>query len=68
MKAWLYQVQKKLDELTFNGEFYVQKTDDIDAVRYQYGEGCLSDQLLGQFLAFEAGMGYLLPEEHVKKH
>lgn len=58
---------KKLDELTFNGEFYVQKTDDIDAVRYQYGEGCLSDQLLGQFLAFEAGMGYLLPEEHVKK-
>ena len=39
----------------------------IHILRYQYGEGCLSDQILGQFLAFEAGMGYLLPEDHVKK-
>ncbi len=58
---------EKLYKLSFNGEYYVQKTEDVNAVRYQYGDGCLSDQLLGQFLAFEAGMDYILPEESVKK-
>ncbi len=33
--------------------------------KYQYGEGCLSDQLLGQYLAFVTGLGYLLPQKHV---
>lgn len=28
--------------------------------KYQYGDGCLSDQLLGQYLAFISGLGYLL--------
>jgi uncharacterized protein (DUF608 family) len=28
--------------------------------KYQYGSGCLSDQLLGQYLAFVSGMGYLM--------
>ncbi|MHB9133926.1 MAG: GH116 family glycosyl-hydrolase [Armatimonadota bacterium] len=35
--------------------------------KYQYGEGCLSDQLLGQWAAHVAGLGYLLDPEHVKK-
>ncbi|MHB8055162.1 MAG: GH116 family glycosyl-hydrolase [Candidatus Aminicenantales bacterium] len=35
--------------------------------KYQYGDGCLSDQLLGQYLAFVAGLDYILPEAHVKK-
>ncbi|MDH7561587.1 MAG: GH116 family glycosyl hydrolase [bacterium] len=34
--------------------------------KYQYGEGCLSDQLLGQYLAHVVGLGYLLPPEHVR--
>ena len=34
--------------------------------RYQYGPGCLSDQLLGQWLAHVVGLGHLLPEEHVR--
>jgi hypothetical protein len=33
--------------------------------RYQFGEGCLSDQLLGQWLATVAGLGHLLPIERV---
>ena len=57
---------QKLDAETFNGEYYVQRIDDINAYRYQYGDGCLSDQLLGQYLAFEGGLGYILPENHVK--
>ena len=35
--------------------------------KYQYGEGCLSDQLLGQLCSHVAGVGYVLDKEHVKK-
>jgi len=35
--------------------------------KYQYGQGCLSDQLLGQYLAHVAGLGYILDKGHVDK-
>ncbi len=38
---------------------------DGDEPRYQYGPGCLSDQLLGQWFAHCVGLGHLLPAEHV---
>lgn len=57
---------KKLDSETFNGEYYEQKVEDVNAYRYQYGAGCLSDQLLGQYFAFETGLGHLMPPEHIK--
>ena len=57
---------KKLDELTFNGEFYVQNIDDVNEYKYQYGKGCLADQLLGQQLAHACGLGYVLDEKNVK--
>jgi uncharacterized protein (DUF608 family) len=34
--------------------------------RYQYGEGCLSDQLLGQWFSDMSGPGELLPPERVR--
>jgi non-lysosomal glucosylceramidase len=34
--------------------------------RYQHGPGCLSDQLLGQWFCHVAGLGYVLPEAHVR--
>jgi uncharacterized protein (DUF608 family) len=34
---------------------------------YQMGEACLIDQLLGQYMAHVAGLGYLVDEEHVRK-
>lgn len=37
-----------------------------DQPRYQYGPGCLSDQMLGQWFAHVAGLGYLLPEQRVR--
>ena len=58
---------KKIDELCFNGEYYEQKLDGISRYKYQYGTGCLSDQVLGQQLAHVSGLGYILDKDHVKK-
>jgi len=57
-----------LDELLWNGEYYVQKVDETSqaAAKYQYGEGCLSDQLLGQWFAEVVNLGKLLPPSHIR--
>lgn len=59
--------QMRVDELLWNGEYYVQRIDDVNSHLYQYGIGCLSDQVFGQFLAHVSGLGYILPEAHVKE-
>lgn len=56
----------KLDLVCFDGEYYRQSIENIDLYRYQYGDGCLSDQLLGQFIAKCAGIGDLLPHTHIR--
>ncbi len=35
--------------------------------KYQYGEGCLSDQLLGQWASHVVGLGYLFDPERTKR-
>ncbi|MCL2362576.1 MAG: non-lysosomal glucosylceramidase [Defluviitaleaceae bacterium] len=57
---------KKLDAQTFNGEYYEQNLEDVNAYKYQYGKGCLADQLLGQQQAHVCGLGHLMEPEHVK--
>lgn len=71
----------KTEEMLWNGEYYVQKihVDDLLIVpeslispldpypKYQYGLGCLSDQLLGQWLSHVVGVGYVLDARHVKR-
>jgi uncharacterized protein (DUF608 family) len=57
---------RRLDELLWNGEYYIQRLDDVDAYKYQHGLGCLSDQLLGQLHATALGLGDLLPPDHVR--
>jgi len=69
--AWREAGQKGsrcMDELLWNGEYYQQaiSDEDLNRYQYQYGKGCLSDQVFGQQLALLYGLGYVLPEEHVR--
>lgn len=56
----------KMDAELFNGSYYEQKYTDTARYKYQVGSGCLADQLFGQELAHIAGLGYVLPEAHVR--
>jgi non-lysosomal glucosylceramidase len=65
-RAVVERGSQRLDELLWNGEFYIQSGDNITEQNYQYGIGCLSDQLLGQLHARVVGLGNLLPDEHIR--
>jgi uncharacterized protein (DUF608 family) len=56
-----------LDATCWDGEFYLQKYDEAKHTKYQYGKGCLSDQLLGQWFATVVGLGHVLPAERVRQ-
>ena len=51
----------------WNGEYFIQIIAEEEMPKYQYGNGCLSDQLLGQYLAFISGLGYIAEQEKVDK-
>jgi len=41
-------------------------TKSASQPKYQYGSGCLSDQLLGQWFAHVVGLGHILQPEHTR--
>lgn len=51
------------DELLWNGDYYSQKSQGHS---FDFGDGCLADQLLGQWWAHQLGLGHVLPAEHVR--
>ncbi|NRQ32764.1 hypothetical protein HII36_13070 [Nonomuraea sp. NN258] len=55
----------RYDAELFNGEYYVQRPADGESAEFQWLDGCLSDQLIGQWWAHHLGLGHLLPREHV---
>ena len=55
-----------IDENIFNGEYYEHHIPEGTSKVAQLGKGCLVDQLVGQYLAHTAGLGYLLEPEHVQ--
>lgn len=70
---------KWMDEHLFNGEYYEHKiTDpqtfqfldmadpDVQIPAFQLGQGCLVDQLVGQYMAHICGLGYLGDKEHIR--
>jgi len=58
----------QIDRTLFNGEYYEQHFDETEpgAEARQYGRGCLSDQLFGQWWAHSLDLGYLLDPEKVR--
>ncbi len=42
-------------------------SEGIILPKYQFADGCLTDQLLGQFLAFNSGLGYIVEQSMVEK-
>lgn len=58
--------RERLNRETWNGEFYIQVFDRAVEEKYQLGEGCLSDQLLGQWMAHVVDLGHVLPPGRVK--
>ncbi|MFO8007580.1 MAG: GH116 family glycosyl-hydrolase [Candidatus Brocadiia bacterium] len=54
------------EEMLFNGDYFVQKHDPAETEAMQFGKGCLSDQMLGQWMAAICDLGYLLEPEHVR--
>ena len=73
-RAWL-------DAQLFNGEYYEQQVNPHaprdplgpgggpadEEPPYQYGPGCLADQVIGQWYAAMLGLGYILDPAHVKQ-
>lgn len=51
------------DGLLWNGEYYGQVDS---AAEYDFGAGCLTDQLLGQWWAHQLDLGHLLPADRVR--
>jgi hypothetical protein len=65
-----YYIQKivgRPKEEVFDGVMVGMGAANPEKPDYQMGEACLVDQLLGQYMAHVAGLGYLLDEEHVRK-
>jgi uncharacterized protein (DUF608 family) len=58
--------QARFVELCWNGSYFIQHIDDVDAHRYQHGLGILTDQLLGQLHATLLGLGDLVPAEMIE--
>ncbi len=54
------------DERLFNGEYYFQKVPEGVDAPYQYGEGCICDQVLGAWHARMLGLGDILDPRHVR--
>lgn len=56
----------RYDTLLWNGEYYIQLLDRSQPLNDQFGDGCLADQVFGQWWAHLLELGYILPPEHVK--
>jgi len=61
-----YFIQIIVDENTDpNDPDYAMSPNAENIPKYQYGNGCLSDQLLGQYMAFTAGLGFIADPQKI---
>jgi uncharacterized protein (DUF608 family) len=55
-----------LEQHLWNGEYYIQDVDLNTHPENNWGVGCHSDQLLGQWWAYILGLGDLLDHDHLR--
>lgn len=60
------QGSRRSMERLFNGEYFIQEVDLQQHGKWQYGPGCLADQMFGQGWAHQLGLGYLYPPQAVR--
>lgn len=60
------RAQASYEEIMWTGEYYRQALDEGDPREFQWGDGCLADQLIGQWWADELGLGPVLDPERVR--
>ncbi len=58
--------EKSVEQL-FNGEYFIQIVDLKEHPDWQYADGCLADQMFGQGWAHQVNLGYLYPQDTVRK-
>ena len=58
--------ENTMDRL-WNGEYFYQDVDEKEYPKYQYGKGCLSDQLFGQTWASLYRLGDIYPTDAINK-
>ena len=58
--------RKYSSEKLYDGEYFFQDVDWQAHPEYQFGKGCLSDQLFGQGWAHQLGLEYVYPKEQVR--
>ncbi|MFZ4506066.1 MAG: GH116 family glycosyl hydrolase [Fimbriimonas sp.] len=51
----------------WNGEYFIHRPDPNYPDALRYGNGCQVDQVMGQWWAFQVGLGRILDEGHTKK-
>jgi uncharacterized protein (DUF608 family) len=65
-RAIAAQGSKWTVEHLWNGEYFTQEIPKGKDEKFQYGDGCLADQVFGQFWADQCELGYLYPAEKVR--
>lgn len=50
----------------WNGEYFIQRIPPGDSPKFQYGDGCLADQLFGQTWADQVALGDLYPADRIQ--
>jgi hypothetical protein len=58
--------REQIEQRLWNGEYYVQEVDFAEHPEQNWGTGCHSDQLFGQWWAHLLGLGHLLDPDRVR--
>ncbi|HWD39376.1 MAG TPA: GH116 family glycosyl hydrolase [Fimbriimonas sp.] len=59
--------KKRLIELVWDGQYFVQRADFSKEDALRYDDGCEIDQVMGQWWAHQVGLGRVIDPDHSKR-